>query len=99
MSNFKTLLGNRVYLEIPKKEESKIVVDDNTKEALKREMLKKYSRLKIFAIGEGVTNPNLRIGDEVLVEPESLARKAVMVDLSDDVQVALISYFDIIHIW
>lgn len=99
MSEFRTLLGNRVYLEIPKREESKIVVDENTKEALKREMLKKYSKLKVFAVGEGVTNPFLKVGDEVLVEPEALARKAVMVDLSDDVQVALVSYFDVIHIW
>jgi len=97
--DFKQLLGNRVYLEIPKKEDSKIVVDDNTKEALKREMLKKYSKLKVVAIGEGVTNPNLNIGDYVLIEPESLARKAVMVDVSDEQQVALVSYFDIIHIW
>ena len=39
------LLGNRIYLEMPKKEESKIVVDENTKEALQKEFLKKMNRL------------------------------------------------------
>ena len=32
------LLGNRIYLEIPKKDESKLIVDENTKEALEKEM-------------------------------------------------------------
>ena len=35
------LLGNRIFLEMPKKEESKLIVDENTKEALNKEMLKK----------------------------------------------------------
>ena len=34
------LLGNRIYLEMPKEdEESKLIVDENTKEALQRELL------------------------------------------------------------
>ena len=34
------LLGNRIYLEMPKQEEdSKLIVDENTKEALERETL------------------------------------------------------------
>ena len=39
------LLGNRIYLEIPKKEESKLIVDENTKESLEKEMLKKMNKL------------------------------------------------------
>ena len=43
------LLGNRIYLEMPKQnEENKIVVDENTKEALQREMLKTLSKLTIL---------------------------------------------------
>ena len=50
------LLGNRIYLEMPKKEESKIVVDENTKEALNKELLKKMSRLKVFAVGTSIVD-------------------------------------------
>ena len=31
-----TLLGNRIFLEMPKQEETKLIVDENTKEALNR---------------------------------------------------------------
>ena len=50
---FKKLLGNRIYVEMPKKEESKLVVDENTKEALQREMLKKMSKLTVYAVEIG----------------------------------------------
>ena len=44
------LLGNRVYLELPKKEESKIAVDENTKEALQKELLRNMSRLTVHSM-------------------------------------------------
>ena len=31
MADFKLLLGNRVLLDVPKKEEGKLIVDENTK--------------------------------------------------------------------
>ena len=46
------LLGNRVLLELPPQDEqSKIVVDENTKEALQRELLNKMSKLKVLQVG------------------------------------------------
>lgn len=110
---FKKLLGHRVYLEVPKKEESKIVVDENTKEALNRELMKTMRKLKVIAVGAGITDPDLQEGSYVLVDPEALSRRAVMVPLdkfeliegkfiSNDKDVKtlmLISYHDIIHIW
>ena len=97
--NIRRLLGNRVYLEIPKKEKSKIVVDENTKEALEKEMLKSMRKLLVLAVGDGVSTDKVNVGDKVLVEPEALARKAVIVPLSDEKEVLLVSYFDIIHVW
>ena len=94
---FKKLLGNRIYLNMPKKEESKIIVDENTKEALKKELLNKMSKLTVYAVGDLVTN--IAPGDEVLVDPEALARKATIIPLSDDKEVLLVSPFDIVHIW
>lgn len=91
------LLGNRVYLNMPKKEESKLIVDENTKEALKKELLNKMSKLTVYAVGDLVTS--LEVGDEVLVDPEALARKATIIPLSEDKEVLLVSPFDIVHIW
>lgn len=95
---FKKLLGNRIYLNMPKKEEeTKLIVDENTKEALKKELLSKMSRLSVYAVGDLVSN--ISVGDEVLVDPEALARKATIVPLSENKEVLLVSPFDIVHIW
>jgi len=93
---FKKLLGNRIYVELPKKEESKLVVDENTKEALQREMLKKMSKLTVYAVGDMVTN--VAVGDVILVDPTSLSKSHV-IPLSDEKDVLLISPFDVIHVW
>lgn len=93
---FKKLIGNRIYVEMPKKEESKLIVDENTKEALQKEMLKKMSKLTVYAVGDLVTN--VAEGDVILVDPSALS-KAPLIPLSDDKDVLLISPFDVIHVW
>jgi hypothetical protein len=94
------LLGNRIYLEMPKKEESKVIVDENTKEALQKELLKKMSRLKVHSIGTGsAIDPDITIGCEVLVDPSALRDKALVIPLSEDEEVMLVGPFDIIQIW
>jgi tRNA pseudouridine-54 N-methylase len=91
------LLGNRIYLEMPiQEEENKIVVDENTKEALQREMLKKFSKLTVHTVGDTISN--IKVGDVVLVDPGTLT-KAPLVNLSEDEQVLLVSPFDVIMIW
>lgn len=89
------LLGNRIFLEMPKKEESKLVVDENTKEALNKEMLKKLSKLKVHSVGDTVTN--VKPGDEVLVDPNHL-QKCPIIDFDED-QLLLISPFEVILVW
>ena len=93
------LLGNRIYLEMPKEdEESKLIVDENTKEALQRELLNKMSKLKVLQVGTIVTE--IKVGDCVLVDPKAL-NNATLVPISDDVEelVILFSPFDVIQIW
>lgn len=90
------LLGNRIYLEIPKKEESKLIVDENTKEALEKEMYKKMAKLKVHTVG--TANMDVKVGDSVLVDPQAL-QKAPLIPLSEDESVLLISPFDVIMIW
>jgi ABC-type Na+ efflux pump permease subunit len=93
---FKKLKGNRIYVTIPKKEESKLVVDENTKEALNRELLAKMSKLTVYAVGDGISD--VEEGDVILVDPSKLST-ALLIPLTEDKTVMLISYFDVIHIW
>lgn len=90
------LIGNRIFLELPKKEESKLIVDENTKEALEKEMLKKMNKLTIHSVGDTVTI--LKKGDIVLVDPAILQR-APLIPLSEEETVMLVSPFDIIYKW
>ena len=91
------LLGNRIYLKMPEQqEENKLIVDENTKEALQREMLKKFSKLTVHSVGDIVTN--IKPGDVVLADPGKISQ-GQLVNLSDDEQVILISPFDVIMIW
>lgn len=89
------LLGNRIFLEMPKKEESKLIVDENTKEALSKEMLKKFSKLKVNNVGDTVIN--VKVGDYVLVDPNHL-QKCPIIDVEDN-KLILISSFDVIVVW
>jgi hypothetical protein len=93
------LLGNRIYLEMPKKDESKLIVDENTKEALQKELLKKMSRLKVHSVGTAITDPDLVVGCEVMVDPTALRDKTLVIPLSDEEDVLLVSIFDIVYIW
>ena len=93
------LLGNRIYLEMPPQdEESEIVVDENTEEAVQRELLNKMSKLKVLQVGTLITE--IKVGDWVLVDPAALNR-ATLVPISDDGEerVILVSPFDVIQIW
>jgi hypothetical protein len=81
---------------MPPQEESKLVVDENTKEALQREMLKTFSKLTVHSVGDTVTI--VKKGDVILVDPAAL-NKATLVPLSEDETVLLISPFDVIMVW
>ena len=94
---YKKLLGNRIYVNVPKKEEkSKIIVDSATKEELQREMLKKMSKLVVYDVGDSVSI--VKSGDAILVDPAKL-KDAMLIPLSEDLDVLLVSPFDVIHVW
>ena len=81
-----------------KKEESKLIVDENTKESLEKEMLKKMNKLKIHTVGTANMDEELVVGAFVLVDPSALS-KAPLIPLSEEENVLLVSPFDIIQIW
>jgi len=94
---YKKLLGNRIYVNVPKREEkSKLIVDTATKEELQREMLKKMSKLTVYDVGDSVSI--VKAGDVILVDPAKL-KDAMLIPLNEDVDVLLVSPFEVIHVW
>jgi hypothetical protein len=95
MANFKKLLGNRILLDLPKKDEGKLIVDENTKEALEKEMLQKLKKLTVHATGDLVSN--IKVGDEILVDPAALS-KAPVLPIGEENKL-LVTPFDVILVW
>lgn len=95
MADFKKLRGNRLLLDLPKKDEGKLIVDDNTKEALEREMMQKLNKLTVHAVGDLVTD--IIPGDQILVDPAVLG-KAPVIPINGENKL-LVSPFDVILVW
>jgi len=91
-----TLLGNRVYLEIPEEQKTSIHLDKATKAALEEERVRNWGRLKVFAVGSAIEG--LKEGDEVMIDPSSV-EKVRQIPISPTHYVLLVSYYDIAHIW
>ena len=102
MSKKPQVLGKFVYIELPDAPDSKIIVDENTKEELHKKMLVHLQRVKIWAVGDAA-NPKLKVGQEVLVNPSALTgANAKLVPFPDEgkgVRRALVLDYDIVHIW
>lgn len=95
-AEFKRLLGNRIYLELPEEPKSEIILDDASKAALEIERMKKYGRLKVYAVGDAIEH--IKEGDEIMIDPSSAA-SAVKIPLSETKSVLMVSLFSIAHIW
>lgn len=96
MADFKQLRGNRLLLDLPNEGESKLIVDENTKEALEKEILQKLDKLNVYAVGDLVTD--IKVGDKVLVEPSAIRGKAVVFTIGGERKI-LVSPFDVVLIW
>lgn len=62
---FTKLRGRRILIEKPVRPESAIELTEEVKMSLDHEFMKKWSRLKVYAVGEDVTD--VKVGDEVYV--------------------------------
>lgn len=99
----KLVTGRHVYIQIPPKKEGKVIVDENTKEALQKAMLQHLKVTTVFAKGDMVTD-KINVGDKVLVDPAALTNpNTVKLTLENDegesVDVALVQDYHIIHVW
>ena len=93
---FKLLRGNRLYLEIPEEPKSSLHLDEESKLAIEAEKMKKWGRLKVYAVGNLIED--IKEGDEIMIDP-SAASKILRIPLSADKEVLMISTFDVAHIW
>ncbi len=100
MKQFKQLRGARILLDAPSKD-SKLYVDENTREALQREMMQKMRELSVFAVGDLVTD--IVPGDKILVDPNALQKSQVIPfgvdEEGEEITKILVSPFDVILVW
>ena len=66
-------LGKAVFIERPIIEENKSGIEllPEAEKAREEELVKKFTRLKVFAVGDEVTK--VKTGDEILVTPKVLS--------------------------
>jgi hypothetical protein len=96
MTDFKKLRGNRILLDHPEIEEPNIYLDDQTKKAIREEQASKFYKLKVYAVGDTITDIN--VGDEVLVDTGAMQNKQVVYIIGGKEKI-LVSPFDVILIW
>ena len=95
MSQFKTLRGRRILIEVPKKKESVITLSEKDKDALMYEEMKAWNRLTIYAVGDKVED--VVVGDVVYIAVSQLEH-AEKVDIEGSVKLML-NEMDIAIIW
>ena len=70
-------------------------MDENTKEALEKEMMQKLNKLTVYSVGDLVKD--IKVGDEILVDPAALGKSPV-ISINGENKL-LVSPFDVILIW
>ena len=93
---FKRLLGNRVLLKTPALPESKLQLSKEAQESLKEDYLKKLDKLEVYEVGDTVTT--VKVGDIVTIPVPSVLN-GQKIKLSEDLEVCLVSVYDISIIW
>jgi hypothetical protein len=95
-STFKSkLMGRRVLITIPKRKESVIELTPEVERQLDEAMIKQWTSLEVFAIGDSVQT--VAVGDKVYISAESLAR-AERIPVGDETKM-MVDEFDISIIW
>lgn len=89
------LVGKRVLLTKPVKKESAIALDAQTEASIENEMMKSWTALDVYQIGEDVTT--LIPGDKVYVPTYNL-QQAEIVEVDGALRL-MIGEFDVAIIW
>lgn len=92
---FKTLKGRRILLEKPVRPESTIELTEDVKRRMEEEMMRKWTSLEVYAVGEDVES--VVPGDKVYV-PSAGLNSAEVVDINGELKL-MIGEFDIAIVW
>lgn len=89
------LLGKRILISIPKRPESVIELTPETERQLEMEMIKQWSKLEVFEIGQDVEK--IAKGDSVYVSTNVLTN-GERITIGDDVKM-LVNEYDVSIVW
>jgi hypothetical protein len=89
------LLGKRILLNIPARKESLIELTPETERQLDEEMIKKWTELEVFAIGEDVTV--VVPGDKVYISTSYL-QSAERIIIGEEAKMMVLE-FEIAIVW
>jgi hypothetical protein len=95
MSNF-TIKGKRILLSKPYKEKSGIELTTTQQAEIDAELMKKWTNLEVFAVGEDVTA--VKPGDKVYI-PTFILQSAEIIDLNDQGIKIMVGEQDVAIIW
>lgn len=96
MSHFKKLRGKRILLSKPHKEKSSIELTAAQQAEIDAELMKKWTNLEVFAIGEDVTE--VKPGDKVYI-PTMILQNAEIIEMPDAGIKIMVGEQDISIIW
>ena len=91
------LKGNRVMIERPVRPESAITLTPEIEKQLDEEMIKKWTALNVFAVGDKVEEKDLKPGSKVYIDPSCLQSAGRME--VDGKSYIVIREYDIVVIW
>lgn len=89
------LIGRRVLINLPKRQESKIELTPEVERQLEEEMIKKWTRLEVYSVGDEVAS--VKAGDRVYVSHDAIST-AERISVNDEMKL-MISEYDIAIIW
>jgi len=89
------LLGKRILLNIPARKESLIELTPETERQLDEEMIKKWTELEVFAVGEDVTV--VVPGDKVYISTSYL-QSAERIIIGEEAKMMVLE-FEIAIVW
>jgi co-chaperonin GroES (HSP10) len=90
------LKGNRLMIERPMRPESAITLTPEVEKKLDQDMIKKWTSLSVFAVGDKV-EMDLKPGDQVYIAPDCLPSAGHME--IDGKSYLIVREYDVMIVW